>query len=723
MALGMFIVGSTVASISLYQKNKAENKISLIDHLDTKQDDRLVLRTNDTKDFLLVKLKRKNDDTNGTSLYGKIKGMFQTVKQRTVDPIGMRRQQMVEFGEEMSEAEKEMNRLFMIASANLGIAVISLFYTPLIVVLVLIEIYCCIPFYQLAYKALVEEHRISSYTLEAFLITGMLLGGYFYTEVITTWFYVLGLKLLRHTESKAKKNLSNLFGTQPRSVWILTNEGLEIEIPFEQLQRDNIVLVSAGQTIAVDGVITTGFASIDQHKLTGESQPVEKGIGDSVLASTIILAGKIGIRIENTGPETVAMQIGHILDETTEFKNSLESRGEVIADKATVPTLGLSILCFPLFGYAAALTVLTNPFGSKIRLFSPASMLAFLNIASQHGILIKDGRSLELLNQVDTLVFDKTGTLTLEQPTVGQIHTYHGVCEDDVLSYAAAAEEGQTHPIAKAILAAANERHLTWPTIVDAKYEMGAGIQVDLSDRVIRIGSDKFMALNDIEVPNEIQDVQAYCHDHGHSLVFVAFDAKIVGVIELYATIRPEAKAVISNLRQRGMSMYIISGDHEAPTKSLAHELGIGHYFANTLPENKANLVTQLQEEGKSVCFVGDGINDSIALKTANISVSLRGATTIATDTAQIILMDGSLNSLEKMFNIAREFDRNMKSNFYISTVPTAICIGGIIIFHWGIVLGLMLAISSLFIGLLNAIRPLLKDQYTKNRIIDYTSD
>ncbi len=155
------------------------------------------------------------------------------------------------------------------------------------------------------------------------------------------------------------------------------------------------------------------------------------------------------------------------------------------------------------------------------------------------------------------------------------------------------------------------------------------------------------------------------------------------------------------------MSMYIISGDHEAPTKKLAQALGIDNYFANTLPENKANLVVKLQEEGKSVCFVGDGINDSIALKKANVSVSLRGASTIATDTAQVVLMDGSLNKLDEMFSIAK-LEINMNTNFLISTIPCAICLSGIVLFHWGVVAGIAISTSAMFLGIANSVLPLL---------------
>jgi Cu2+-exporting ATPase len=654
---------------------------------------------------------RKQETRN--SPINKIQATIQTFKLDQFAYFSVRRQQMEEIvGSEISEAEKELSRMFNIASVNLAVAGMSLFYSPFIWLTVPLSLYCNWPLFKKTIDILVKEKRVTSYITNPIVVTTLIYGGFYFTLAAGSWFNVISEYMLVKSEDDSKKKMLNLFGTQPRSVWVRTDDGVEVEIPFEALQRGDIVMVSAGQTIPVDGVITTGSASIDQHKLTGESQPFEAGVSDSVLASTIVLAGKIGIRVSKTGEETVAMQIGKILDQTASFKNSLQSGGEVIADRLALPTLGLSALFLPIFGYSGAVAVLTNEFGYKMRIFAPASMLTFLNIASQEGILIKDGRSLEISNQVDTVVFDKTGTLTLEQPTIGKIHTYHGYCEEEILRYAAAAEDGQTHPIAKAILTAANERELAWPKMVNAKYEMGHGIQVNLSDRVIRVGSEKFMVMNNIEIPIEAKHVQEYCHKHGDSLVMVAFDSRVVGVIELHATIRPEAKEVIERLRQRGMSMYIISGDHEAPTKKLAETLGIENYFANTLPENKAHLVSKLQEEGKSVCFVGDGINDSIALKKANLSVSLRGATMIATDTAQVVLMDGSLNKLEKMFDIAQELEANMKSNLLISTVPSAICLSGIVFLHWGLVAGITITTSAMLAGIANSLRPLLNQPH-----------
>lgn len=641
---------------------------------------------------------------------------WQKLKQKILAPFQnearrVQLQTLIGRNENLSPVEKRMNHYLAVSSVNLGIAAVSLLFPPLILVTVPILAYLMTPILQLTYNGLVKQRRFTSYTLDALLLGGMLVTGFWYTAALGLWMAMFGRKLLVKSENNAKQNLVNLFGEQPRTIWIQTADGVEVEIPFDKLQVGDVLVISAGQMIPVDGVITAGVASIDQHKLTGEAQPAEKGVGDAVLAATVVLAGRVHIRAEHTGSATVAMQIGQILEKTADFKNSLQSQGEAIADKMALPTLGASLLLLPL-GISSSLAVLTNTFGLKMRLFGPASMLTYLSLASRQGALIKDGRSLELLQTIDTVVFDKTGTLTLEQPTVHQIHccdatSASGISADDLLCYAAAAEARQSHPIAKAILTAARQRQLQWPTIEDAKYEVGYGIQVKLADRLVRVGSARFMAMEGIAIPSDINEVQAACHAQGHSLVMVAVDETLAGAIELHATIRPEAQALIADLHRRGMTTYIISGDQEAPTQRLAQALGIEHYFANTLPENKADLVEALQQQGRSVCFVGDGINDAIALKKANVSISLRGATTVATDTAQIVLIDGTLNHLGSLFDLVHQFAATMKSNLLISTVPTVICLGGIIFLHWGVLSGILLTQATLFTGIGNSMLPL----------------
>jgi Cu2+-exporting ATPase len=612
---------------------------------------------------------------------------------------------------EFDQEAKEINNYLSISSIGLGLAAAgTLFSPPLGILSVPVSIYVGFPIFQAAYQSLFKERKLKVVVLDSIALMSGLVTGYYFVTAFAAFIYYSAAKLLSKTRNNTRKTLINVFAEQPRFVWLLKN-GTELEIPLSDLHIGDIIVVNAGEIIPVDGIITEGMAAIDQHALTGEAQPDEKGMGDKVLAATIVLTGRIYIQVEKTGSETIAAQIGEILNNTSEFELSLQTRGEQMADKTVLPTLATSTLALLTLGAYSSVAVLSANFAEVIRVTTPIGMLNFLNLASKDSILIKDGRSLELLNQVDTVVFDKTGTLTLEQPHLGNIYTCNGIKENDLLSYAAAAEYKQSHPIAKAILQAANERTLNLPEIDDSQYEIGYGIKVKLTEQLIRVGSIRFMEMEGIAIPAEISMRQQSSHEQGYSTIFVAIDQQLGGMLELHPTIRPEAKQIIRQLRQRNLSLYIISGDHEHPTKQLAEELGIEHYFANTLPQDKANKIEQLQKEGKSVCFVGDGINDSIALKKANVSISLRGASTAATDTAQVILMDQTLTKLDHLFELAQDFDKNQKNGLATTFVPSVLCVGGIFFLHFGILSAIMFYNISAIAGIGNALLPLLNHQ------------
>jgi len=609
---------------------------------------------------------------------------------------------------EVSEVEQEVNRYLALSSVSLALASAgTLFYPPLTFLSVLGIAYGSLPILRDAYDSLVQEKKFGIAGLASMAAITLLLTGYYFAASLGYTLYFLSEKLLIRTQDHSKKGMISIFFEQPRFVWV-KKDGVELQLPFEELKVDDIVVVNAGELIPIDGTITAGNASIDQRMLTGESQPAEKGVGEAVFASTIVLSGQIYIQVEKAGASTVAAQIGHILNNTLDFKSSVELKGQEIADKSALPTVALAILALPIAGKVAALAVLNACAGETIRLVAPIGLLNFLQMASDQGILIKDGRALELLNDVDTIVFDKTGTLTEEVPHVGAIYTCLGINENELLTLAAAAEYKQTHPIARAIQQEALERALELPKIEDATYEIGYGLKVTIEEKVVLVGSKRFMEMSQITIPSEINAIQQECNEHGYSLVYVALDEQLAGAIELHATIRPEAKRIISELRQRGLEIYIISGDHEKPTQKLAQELGIEHYFAETLPENKATLIEELQKAGQAVCFVGDGINDSIALKKANVSVSLRGASTIATDTAQIVLMDGSLKPLVQLFEIATELEQNMKGNLLATIVPSVVTIGGAFFLHFGVLSAIWLYNVGLLAGVANAMRPMI---------------
>ena len=636
-------------------------------------------------------------------------------------PVDLRHEQLLELSpqaeatNQKNAAEKQVDRYLAISVGCLGLSSVgSWLYPPLALLSIPGLVYLTGFFFKRSYHLIRQEGRVSVALVDSLSFGGTLITGHYFACSLAYALFYFSRKLLIKTEDHSQNNLKNIFGQKPARVWIQQGE-VEIEIAFDNLQMGDIVVIQAGQTIPVDGTITSGAANIDQRTLTGESQPVEKVAGDQVLASTLVLSGKIYIQVETAGSNTVADQIGDILTRTADFKSSILSRGEKIIEQGARPTLALSALALPLLGTQSALATLYTAFGYHMRSAAPISVLNFLNMASQNGILIKDGRSLELLSEVDTFVFDKTGTLTLNEPHVGSIHTCYGSDENELLTYAAAAEHKQTHPLALAIQQEADNRQLKVPALAEAKVELGYGLKVRIlaseegGGQLIRVGSSRFMAMEGIAIPNEYQQIEEQAHENGHSLVYVAIDDRLGGAIELMPTIRPEARQIINELHRRKIQVVIISGDHEKPTQKLALELGIDHYFAETLPQNKAQIIEQLQSEGKSVCFVGDGINDSIALKQANVSISLRGASTVATDTAAIILMDESLKQLVPLLNLASDLDSNLSNSVILTVVPGIICAGGVFFFHLGLVSSIIWCNVALVASMSNAMLPVLK--------------
>jgi Cu2+-exporting ATPase len=460
-------------------------------------------------------------------------------------------------------------------------------------------------------------------------------------------------------------------------------------------------------------MITEGEGQIDQHVLTGESQPAEKKSGDEVFAATLLLSGRVFIKVNTTGDATLAAKIGDVLNQTESYKDNLTTRGRKIADRFLPLTIGLSAITVPILGPSAALAVMWSELGGIMAPLGSVSVMNYLQILSRHNILVKDGRVFELIRDVDTVVFDKTGTLTLEQPTVGKIHTFGDFSEEAVLRYAAIAEHRQPHPVAKAILAKAAEAALDLPIPDEANYDLGYGISVSLAGETIQVGSARYLQQQQIVIADDAQDLQTAADAEGHSLIYVAVNQQLAGVLALEPTIRPEAQAVIADLKQRGITLYVISGDHAGPTKNLAESLGIDHYFADVLPERKADYVKCLKDEGKFVCFVGDGINDAIALKTAQVSVSLQGASSAATDTAQVVFMDGTLKKLPELLAIADDFEKTMQKNLAISVVPGIFSIAGVYLLHFSIAASMGIFYVGCFAGLGNILWPLVKYQET----------
>lgn len=618
-----------------------------------------------------------------------------------------------------SAEAQAIDRALGVATTAVGIVAVShLIFPPLQWAALPLFLYNFKRVFVRAYRDIFIDHRLTGAVPAALMLGGLVLAGYLSLGVVMLLLIVVSDKLYLLTRSRSENKIISLLGQQPKEVAVLI-DGQEVMIPFEQVEAGAHVVIYAGEMIPVDGVVIDGEATVNQQALTGEAQPVEKMAGAEVMAATTLITGKLLVRVERPGSESVAAQITDVLNRTASYQTTIESWSIIIVDKAVPFRLLLSALALPVAGVPGALAVLMASWGNAMRGLGPLTILNFLNIASNTQILIKDGRSLELLPKVNAVVFDKTGTLTLEQPHVAVIHVVAGFQTEQIVAYAASAEYKQSHPIARAIIAYAKTQHVALSVPDETHAALGFGIRTQIAGVPVLMGSERFMELEQVAIPDELQPVRSAANRQGHSLVYVAVQGQLAGAVELHSTVRDEVPAIIQELRRRKITTYIISGDHEAPTRTLAQAIGVDHYYAETLPADKARIVDELQAAGHSVCFVGDGINDSIALRKAHVSISLRGATTIATDAAQIVMMDESLTQLPHLFNLGREFDRNMKVNYAFAIAPSLVLVSGVFLHTITIAGAVFLGMSSMYLGMLNTFVPLLKYRVKPKFIID----
>ncbi len=547
-------------------------------------------------------------------------------------------------------------------------------------------------------------------------LSGLLLLGYFFTTAVFFLVLFTVSRLIARTEREAQTDFSRIFGELSDTVW-LVKEGAEIESPIDDLKIQDIVAVHVGEMVPVDGCVVAGEGMIDQHLLTGEAQPVEKKVGDTVMTSTLLVSGYLQVVVEKQGAETITGQIAKTLEHAAKFKSRIQSRGDQIVEKGAIRTLLASGAALPFFGLTHAIALTYSGFGYQMRMAAPLLVLNYLRITSKRGILIKDGRALETLNKVDTVVFDKTGTLTEAIPQVGYVFASPDISEQQVLQYAASAEQRQNHPIAQAICQHAKNQQITPLEVINTDYLIGHGLSVtleavDQTEYRVMIGSERFIRSEGIQLPELLQKKQDEAGDKGYSMVYLASgDGELLGAIELRPSIRPEAKASIESLRRAGVECYIISGDQEKPTRHLAEVLGVDHYFAETLPADKATHVKALQNQGRTVCFMGDGINDSVALQAADVSVSLHGAATIAKDTAEIVLLTPDLMHLPYLIGMAGRLERRLNVSETMNTASGIACVSGVLVFGMGIGTAIALYTGGLLLNTSGAMLPLLEKE------------
>ena len=512
--------------------------------------------------------------------------------------------------------------------------------------------------------------------------------------------------LYMRTKDQSRRMISEMFGKQSDIAWLVTDTG-ETSVAIGSLKVGDVVVVQAGDLIPVDGKVVSGAARVDQQMLTGEERPVELTPGELAFAGTQLISGRVYIKAERTGAETTAGRIVAVLNQTTEYRLTTEIQAKKIADRSAPYHLMVGALAVPFIGfYRTAGLLLALPTAEVLLFTGPIGMLRTLSRAAEHGIAIMDGRTLEMLPEVDTVVFDKTGTLTHPVPHVDRIVCEANVPESDLLAWAAAAEDRQTHPVAKGIRAEAERRGLSISVPEETDYSPSNGIQARIEAGLILVGSARYMDAMNVALTDRALETEADARAMGRPFVFVARDGVLAGTIVMRTSLRPEAREVVKALQQRGLHVRILSGDGAAQTEAAAEELGVDGWDAEVLPQEKAAVVQKLRDEGRFVCFVGDGINDLVAMRAAQVSVAVAGATTAANAVAGVIIYDGSLKRVVDMLKIGDLFRKRMSESIMVSFIPDSLSVATILFAGGGFMTAVVLGWFSVGAALATFLRP-----------------
>lgn len=567
-----------------------------------------------------------------------------------------------------------------------------------------------IPVFKRAWEAIQQEGQLTIDFLDGLAIALHTATGHFFAPS-----FMLGLveggEAIRDMTARGSERASlDLLDCLSKTAFVL-RDGQVVEIPTEQVIVGDHVIVYPGDQIPVDGAVLEGTGIIDQCKLTGESVPVTRATGDEVFASTLLVDGTLTILAERCGNNTRAGVIVNLMQAAPVHDTRVENYAAMVANQMVIPTLligaGVGIFSGNL---SRAVALLTLDFGTGIRVSVPTTILSVLTYAARNGVLIRSGRAIEILAKIDTVVCDKTGTLTIGHAGVNDIDVMEDrFSKHEILCYAASAEKGLTHPIAEAIVHHAKDEGVALKDCEEWEYKVGLGAFAKIDGITLCVGSPRFMKQENV-------DLEAYdlrypdAKSGGQSLVYVAGDGKLLGVIRYSDPPRAESKEVIRELKRMGITTHMLTGDVTRVAHSIANNLGIEpeNVTAEAFPEKKVEVVKEVHDRGRTVAFCGDGINDSAALAYADVSISFAGATDIARETADVVLMEDDLRGLIMAVKCARQAMDIITQNTLIVAVPNLGALVSGIFFALDPILAVVINNGTAILAELNGLRPLM---------------
>ena len=542
---------------------------------------------------------------------------------------------------------------------------------------------------------------------------------YFESAGVIITLVLLGKYFESRAKGKTGEAIKKLMGLSPKTA-IIVKDDKEIEIPIEEVEVGDIIIVKPGSKIPVDGTVIEGHTSVDESMLTGESIPVEKNIGSSVVGASINKNGTIKFKAEKVGSDTAISQIIKLVEDAQGSKAPIAKLADIIAGYFVPVVVVIAIVAGlawfisgkdVVFSLTVFIAVLVIACPCALGLATPTAIMVGTGKGAENGILIKGGEALETTHKINTIVFDKTGTITEGKPVVTDIITANNITEDELLKIAASAEKSSEHPLGEAIVRNCEEKNLGFYKVDKFMAIPGHGIEVIIENKDVLLGNIKLMKDKSIDIENlDIESDKLACE--GKTPMYIAVNNKIAGIIAVADILKENSAKAIKKLHEMGIEVAMITGDNKKTAQAIASQVGIDRVLAEVLPQDKSSEVKKLQEEGKFVAMVGDGINDAPALAQADIGIAIGSGTDVAMESADIVLMRSDLLDVPIAIRLSKSTMTNIKENLFwafgynVIGIPIA---AGVLYLFGGpllnpVIAALAMAFSSTSV-LLNALR------------------
>ncbi|GAB1483271.1 heavy metal translocating P-type ATPase [Treponema sp.] len=581
-------------------------------------------------------------------------------------------------------------------------------YAPITIIFMVVSTFVAgTPIFLRAFSAL-RYKVVGIDALVTIAVIGALFIGEYWEAAAVTFLFIFGDYLEARTIEKTRSSIKALLNLAPLTARV-RREGKEIELKPEDVLPGELVIVKPGEKIPVDGTIIEGAAALNQAAITGESLPVDRSIDEAVFSGTVIESGYLIIRADRIGDDTTFARILAMVEDAQDKKAKTQKFLEKFSRFYTPGIIVLTLVLFSITrDLELSLTLLVISCPGALVISAPVSIVAGIGNGAKHGVLVKGGDIMEKLGTVKVVAFDKTGTLTLGKPAVTKITTFDGLDEKELLRIAAIGESYSEHPLAKAIIKEAERRlggHIEEKPS-DPKMVPGHGLVFMIDGITYFAGNRKLFKDYSINI-DTIEEFLVQEESSGHTTVILGTAEKVLGVISIADTVRPESKQLVHDLKKLGIrKVFMLTGDNERAAEAISSELGLDGFYASLLPEGKVRVLGELQAKYGKVAMVGDGVNDAPALASADLGIAIGGAgADVAMETSDVVLMSAEIKKLSYAMGLSRATVRNMKQNIVFALFVAAFLLAGVLIKTVNLSFGMLVHEVSVLLVIINAVR------------------